>query len=154
MRLLPQIIAQGRGWPPWLQRVGHFQKAAGLMSCEVIRWLPHWAMLVTLPPQSTLEGRASDQRGYSWLVSLWICLAKFSICLGSTPYFLIFLWNGNVYPMPIPLLYFETHSLSGFNRFVRGVGLRLNHISSLTWVQWYLNKTSNFRLYRADAGMS
>lgn len=38
---------------PWLQRVGHFQKAVGLMPCEVIRVTVPLTILVTLPPQST-----------------------------------------------------------------------------------------------------
>ena len=74
------------------------------------------------------------------LVSLWICLAKFSICLGSTVFLFSIspFWNGNVYPMPIPLLYFGNTQFVWFHRFtvVEEFCLRLNHISSLTQVQF------------------
>lgn len=135
---------------PWLQRVGHFQKAAGLMPCEVIRVTAPLGHAGDTATPVNLEGRASDQRGYSW--DLWargFVLLSFRFAWGP-PYFSFqFLPFGM--EMSIPCLFhyciLETHSLSGFTDLpVEEFCLRLNQISSLTWVQWYLNKTSHFRL--------
>lgn len=94
---------------PWLQRVGHFQKAVGLMPCEVIGVTVPLSHAGKPATPVNLEGKSiKPKRIFLGLVSLWICLAKFLICLGSTVFLFSIspFWNGNVYPMPIPLLYF------------------------------------------------
>ena len=51
---------------PWLQRVGHFQKAVGLMPCEVIGVTVPLSHAGKPATPVNLEGRTSNQRGYSW----------------------------------------------------------------------------------------
>ena len=104
---------------PWLQRVGHFQKAVGLMPCEVIGVTVPLSHAGKPATPVNLEGKSiKPKRIFLGLVSLWICLAKILICLGSTVFLFSIspFWNGNVYPMPVPVLHFESKKFVQFHR--------------------------------------
>lgn len=115
--------------PPWDQMYHNL--------CPEGTGLPQWQAWKTGAPSQwawRMERGAEDYS--SVLKSNEISLVKFCSCLGPlTPFFSLLMspfWNGDVYCVPVSLLYFEADSFSRLtgSQLERKLCLRMNHTSS------------------------